>query len=221
MKDMADAGWYYFNQGTKVHCASCLSVQDALKWRGLKQTGNIYMYFVVIHCCLHKTRGNTGNIPIDPPQKYPPPPARKEPEISEEVLYNEIQQCDHSRMAHYTTVQSRIESYKSWPPAMPVDTQLLAEAGFYYSGDLDLTKCFQSDLEIKKWSLNPDVWMVHAEYSPACSYMRLIKGSEYFRKLNILWKNQGCAIKRTQLPINYYISEAEIEENKTSNKKKL
>ncbi|XP_063361874.1 E3 ubiquitin-protein ligase XIAP-like [Cydia amplana] len=49
------------------------------------------------------------------------------------------QEC---RYPHYETLDSRLKSYKHWPPSLPTKPEELAEAGFFYTGTGDRTQCF-------------------------------------------------------------------------------
>ena len=42
----------------------------------------------------------------------------------------------------YSTLEARLRTFKDWPPALKQEPRQLADAGFYYIGLSDQTKCF-------------------------------------------------------------------------------
>ena len=55
----------------------------------------------------------------------------------------------------------------------------MAEAGFYYIGLSDQTKCFYCDGGLRNWQPEDDPWTEHARWFSKCGFVRLIKGDEF------------------------------------------
>ena len=55
----------------------------------------------------------------------------------------------------------------------------MAEAGFYYNGFSDQTKCFYCDGGLRNWQSEDNPWTEHARWFSKCSFVRLIKGDEF------------------------------------------
>ena len=79
----------------------------------------------------------------------------------------------------YSTPESRLRSFKDWPPALRQEPKQLAEAGFYYIGLSDQTKCFYCDGGLRNWQPEDDPWTEHARWFSKCGFVRLIKGDEF------------------------------------------
>ena len=70
------------------------------------------------------------------------------------------------------------------PPSWegPVDIQLMAEAGFVYTGQEDLVYCFSCNIKLDGWTKHMDPLLRHKEESLTCSFIRrqlqVIKGEK-------------------------------------------
>ena len=82
----------------------------------------------------------------------------------------------------YSTLEARLRSFRDWPPALKQEPRQLAEAGFYYIGFSDQTKCFYCDGGLRNWQSEDNPWTEHARWFSKCSFVRLIKGDEFISK---------------------------------------
>ncbi|KAI8421759.1 hypothetical protein MSG28_009723 [Choristoneura fumiferana] len=57
------------------------------------------------------------------------------------------------------------------------------EAGFYYTGHSDKTKCFYCDGGLKDWESHDIPWEQHARWFDRCAYVQLVKGRDYVQKV--------------------------------------
>jgi baculoviral IAP repeat-containing protein 7/8 len=67
----------------------------------------------------------------------------------------------------------RLYSYKNWPVAH-MKPERLAAAGFYFTGELDIVKCFVCGTEIYMWMEGDDPMVDHERQSPTCNFVRNI-----------------------------------------------
>jgi len=82
----------------------------------------------------------------------------------------------------YSTLEARLRTFKDWPPALKQEPRQLADAGFYYIGLSDQTKCFYCEGGLRNWQPDDDPWTEHARWFTKCGYVRLIKGDEFIAK---------------------------------------
>eukprot|EP00093_Oithona_nana_P000072 00072.XXX_1718_259_1 [CDS] Oithona nana genome sequencing. len=82
----------------------------------------------------------------------------------------------------YSTLEARLRSFRDWPPALKQEPRQLAEAGFYYIGFSDQTKCFYCDGGLRNWQPEDDPWTEHARWFFKCGFVRLVKGDEFISK---------------------------------------
>ncbi|XP_071115060.1 baculoviral IAP repeat-containing protein 7-like [Haliotis cracherodii] len=86
---------------------------------------------------------------------------------------------------HYR-YSDRLSTYRSWDRdtniASPRD---LAEAGFYFLGNLDRVQCFVCGIILRDWQPGDDPWIEHVRRSPRCNHVESVKGRPYFIQIMI------------------------------------
>ena len=86
-------------------------------------------------------------------------------------------------LMEYNSYSSRLNSFINWPQWANQAPNKLAAAGFYYTGKGDKTKCFCCKGILKHWEKEDIPWEQHALYFKDCSYLQLIKGSDFIQKV--------------------------------------
>ncbi|KAH9489624.1 Baculoviral IAP repeat-containing protein 7-B [Bulinus truncatus] len=66
----------------------------------------------------------------------------------------------------------RLNAFKGWPSNHHLKPNILSEAGFYYTGQGDCTRCFWCGGGLRNWKDTDDVWVEHARWFPKCAYIR-------------------------------------------------
>lgn len=88
-------------------------------------------------------------------------------DVPYDVIIDEVDSRD------YRCESIRLESFENWPvPYMKPDK--LAAAGFYYTGELDIVKCFECGTETYKWQEGDEPMVDHKRQSPTCKFLRNI-----------------------------------------------
>ncbi|XP_043229691.1 baculoviral IAP repeat-containing protein 7-A-like [Amphibalanus amphitrite] len=77
-----------------------------------------------------------------------------------------------------TTVESRLGSFQGWPDGACVRPEVLARAGFYYTGRDDRVRCFHCGVTVGQWEPGDDPWSEHARHSAGCYFVKLYKPAE-------------------------------------------
>jgi len=90
----------------------------------------------------------------------------------------------HSGPLHpqHATLESRMRTFREWPPALKQQPAELADAGFYYIGCSDQVKCFYCDGGLRNWQPEDVPWVEHARWFSKCVFVRLVKGDEFIEK---------------------------------------
>ncbi|XP_012551316.1 inhibitor of apoptosis protein isoform X2 [Bombyx mori] len=96
--------------------------------------------------------------------------------------------------ARYSTEAARLATFKDWPRCMRQKPEELAEAGFFYTGQGDKTKCFYCDGGLKDWESDDVPWEQHARWFDRCAYVQLVKGRDYIQKV----KSEATAISASE-----------------------
>ena len=69
----------------------------------------------------------------------------------------------------FSTHQAREKSFATWLAKQSIDEMI--DAGFFYSGKLDLVYCFHCGLALFQWEENDDPKTEHLKWSKYCGYM--------------------------------------------------
>ncbi|CAJ0963729.1 unnamed protein product [Ranitomeya imitator] len=77
--------------------------------------------------------------------------------------------------------RARLATYSNWPPYAEVTPDVLARAGFFYTGHGDNVKCFHCDGELRNWERRDDPWREHAKWFPRCEFLIQSMGLAYVR----------------------------------------
>jgi hypothetical protein len=168
-EDLARLGFYFFKKHDIVKCIFCYvsigefetgdtALREHQKWSP--------------NCPLIRRR-STDNIPINgvlldqilPPQSYDIcgfTKVRRKSKIEEMIKHPE-----------FKLMTQRIKSFETWPVGIKQRPQELAEAGFFYSGQSDLTICFSCDVHLSKWEPFDNAWVEHKKHATEdCDFLK-------------------------------------------------
>ncbi|CAC5426749.1 unnamed protein product [Mytilus coruscus] len=85
----------------------------------------------------------------------------------------------------FENVMSRIQSYTNVSKQRP---KLLAEAGYFYTGEADIVRCFCCGIGLAEWNHQDEPWVQHAKHSFKCSFLIREKGVDYVNDQQTRWK---------------------------------
>uniref|UniRef100_A0A8C6VLX9 RING-type E3 ubiquitin transferase n=1 Tax=Naja naja TaxID=35670 RepID=A0A8C6VLX9_NAJNA len=77
------------------------------------------------------------------------------------------------------TEGDRLVTFGNWPSYSPVSPQLLARAGFFYTGQQDYVRCFYCDGALRNWEQGDDPWREHARWFPRCAFLLQSRGRDF------------------------------------------
>lgn len=69
---------------------------------------------------------------------------------------------------------TRITTFRNWPHPQSLPPERMAGAGFYYTGQRDLVRCFYCNQDLEKWEAADDPWNEHSRHSPNCPYVQYV-----------------------------------------------
>uniref|UniRef100_A0A663MTY5 RING-type E3 ubiquitin transferase n=1 Tax=Athene cunicularia TaxID=194338 RepID=A0A663MTY5_ATHCN len=64
------------------------------------------------------------------------------------------------------TEEMRLSTFQNWPQYTDMHPEQLARAGFFYTGQGDVVRCFYCDGGVRNWSFGDDPWREHAKWYP-------------------------------------------------------
>lgn len=199
-EDLAAAGFYYLGRSNDdVNCCHEDEVRCAF-------------------CKVQIMNWKAGDRPYDDHVKYAPqcPYVRQQNVLPRMANENAVVDTPGPAKMQFVTVSSRIKSFFEWPRGLRVDIARLAEAGFYYTGRGDKTKCFYCDGGLYDWESDDDPWTEHARWYSACPYVRLVKGDDYIQ--NVI-SSSACITADEKFSCHATIKSFTSDEDKIDNRK--
>ncbi|XP_053389383.1 baculoviral IAP repeat-containing protein 2-like [Mercenaria mercenaria] len=146
---LAANGFYYTKQGTNVKCFSC------------NVTNNIWPE--------NETVAETH-------QRISPDCSFESCDVPiHERIDNTGANRDRIRYPDFATLEKRKLSFLEWSKKSLLNDHF-AEAGFFYTGNADLCRCFTCGGGLKDWCAGDDPYKEHATHFPNCAYIKELKG---------------------------------------------
>lgn len=171
--ELARNGFYYLGRGDEVRCAFCKV--EIMKWVEGDDPAKDHQRWAPQCPFVRKLGGgassDTGSSGRDECGSRAAASSTTPPRMSGPV---------HPR---YVSEAARLRSFQDWPRCMKQKPEELAEAGFFYTGQGDKTKCFYCDGGLKDWENDDVPWEQHARWFDRCAYVQLVKGREYVQKV--------------------------------------
>ncbi|WAR13962.1 DIAP2-like protein [Mya arenaria] len=84
----------------------------------------------------------------------------------------------------YSTISSRKASFNQCAE-IHIMPRTLAEAGFYYAGIGDCTRCYWCGIGLRNWNREDDTWTEHARFSLDCNHVLINKGQEFINLVKL------------------------------------
>lgn len=90
----------------------------------------------------------------------------------------------------YSCVRQRINSFKNWscPYYTPED---MAQAGFFFTGEREIVKCFECHLELGNWRSGMNLMAEHRAMAPVCNYVRSMDFMAAPRRFSFMVQPEG------------------------------
>lgn len=84
---------------------------------------------------------------------------------------------------YYSVERRRLESFRTWPKGLSQKPSVMADAGFFYTGQSDRVICYFCNGKLKDWTPEDQPWKEHARWFKYCSYVLIMKGEEYVQSI--------------------------------------
>ncbi|KAK3585122.1 hypothetical protein CHS0354_034251 [Potamilus streckersoni] len=75
------------------------------------------------------------------------------------------------RSPEYSSYSVRLSTFARFPAIPGLDVNLIAAAGFYYTGNDDIVRCYACDGGLKRWEQEDDPWEEHCKWFPQCPHL--------------------------------------------------
>jgi hypothetical protein len=86
---------------------------------------------------------------------------------------NKVDPALYAEIPIMQTKENRKQSFieKGWDQKIPVSVEQLCEAGFYYTGSVDMVQCFYCSGILYGWNNKVDPFIKHNKQFPNCKYL--------------------------------------------------
>lgn len=170
-QDMAYAGWWYTNIADRVICIYCDAMFHC--WNEEDKPYEIHR-LKSPQCFFVRTTEQRG---INNSRETPVP----------NVPINDVpngQNIVGAVHADYAMVFRRHQTFQNWPEAEPSSLpsiQSFVDAGFFYTGDKTIVRCFYCNGALRNWQATDDPKIEHARWFPQCLYIRQFIGENLYQ----------------------------------------
>uniref|UniRef100_A0A2C9K5T4 RING-type domain-containing protein n=1 Tax=Biomphalaria glabrata TaxID=6526 RepID=A0A2C9K5T4_BIOGL len=86
---------------------------------------------------------------------------------------------DRPKRPEYALKSKRLETFSSWPRDHHLTAHELSEAGFYYAGYGDCTRCYFCGGGLRNWEDEDDIWVEHTRWFPKCAFLKQKMGNSF------------------------------------------
>lgn len=162
-KELANAGLFYTGLNDLVKCFCCGG--KLMNWEPSDVAWTEHRKH--FPDCLFVLGRDVGNVVLESSGMFSS--ARRGSEVPENPTMSQV--------------RVRLESFANWPYA--VNQEMLAKAGFYSTGEHDLTRCFYCGGELRDWKVKDDPWELHARWYPGCKFLIDEKGQHFINHVQL------------------------------------
>uniref|UniRef100_A0A3B3VB18 RING-type E3 ubiquitin transferase n=1 Tax=Poecilia latipinna TaxID=48699 RepID=A0A3B3VB18_9TELE len=192
--DLAKAGFFFLGSGDKVQCFCCGGVLRFWE-QGDSPAVEHKRHFPTCSFILGRT---VGNISL----------AVGSSDSVDGQLLSQLQRmtmddqgtAGQAVYPEMETEDSRLTTFHNWPTEASVQPDVLAQAGFFYTGHGDNVKCFFCDGGLRNWEPGDDPWQEHAKWFPRCEFLIQSRGQEYISSIQDAHFHLGDTMVRDQSP---------------------
>ncbi|XP_066442507.1 baculoviral IAP repeat-containing protein 7 [Eleutherodactylus coqui] len=175
-RDLARAGFYYLGPLDQVQCFCCRGVLRC--WEPGDQPQREHTKY--FPSCPFVLGREVGNIPC----------AGGRDSVDGQILgqlnrlpSEEEDEAWQAMFPEMMDVRNRLATFHNWPSYVEVTPDVLAQAGFFYTGHGDSVKCFHCDGGLRNWERGDDAWREHAKWFPRCAFLIQSMGLPYVRSV--------------------------------------
>ncbi|AGR57007.1 IAP-3 [Choristoneura occidentalis alphabaculovirus] len=174
-RQMTANGFYYLGRGDEVRCAFCKV--EIMRWEAGDDPARDHQKWAPQCPFLRRQAAEAAGSVL------PAGPATDGQDECGPSALPSIVRMPGPAHPRFASEASRFRTFKNWPRSMKQKPEKMAEAGFYYTGHSDKTKCFYCDGGLNDWEQDDEPWQQHALYFRHCAYVLFVKGRDYVQKV--------------------------------------
>ncbi|XP_020293739.1 E3 ubiquitin-protein ligase XIAP-like isoform X2 [Pseudomyrmex gracilis] len=186
---LASAGFYYLQYKDMVECAFCGGV--IANWEPNQDLDMLHRSYFP-NCDFYMNRDEDDILEL----------VTVLPGTKENITDLGIQRHMTPANPRYAVYEKRLQTFTGWPKDLTQTPEMLAAAGFYYTGCRDQVRCFHCDGGLRDWEPTDDVWVEHARWFAKCGFVNLMRGQKFVQQCIDNRKPLDLSIFATKMPVD-------------------
>ncbi|NXF06033.1 BIR7B protein, partial [Smithornis capensis] len=161
-RDLVEAGFFYVGPRDEVQCFCCGGVLK--DWR----PGDcpIIEHLNFFPSCKYVCGEDVGNQEMLSLQEIFDTVDGQFLSLLQGIVSEETALPNEPEYPEMVTEETRLSTFQNWPQNSDMHPEQLARAGFFYTGQGDVVRCFYCDGGVRSWSFGDDPWREHAKWYP-------------------------------------------------------
>ncbi|NXX34431.1 BIR7B protein, partial [Nicator chloris] len=174
-RDLVEAGFFYVGPRDEVQCFCCGGILK--DWR----PGDcpIIEHLNFFPSCKYLRAENAGNQEMLSLQEIFDTVDGQFLSVLQGIVSEETALPNEPEYPEMVTEEMRLSTFENWPQNSNMHPEQLARAGFFYTGQGDVVRCFYCDGGVRSWSFGDDPWREHAKWYPECEFLLHSRGREF------------------------------------------
>ncbi|NXM41530.1 BIR7B protein, partial [Gymnorhina tibicen] len=174
-RDLVEAGFFYVGPRDEVQCFCCGGVLK--DWR----PGDcpIIEHLNFFPSCKYVCGEDVGNQEMLSLQEIFDTVDGQFLSLLQGIVSEETALPNEPEYPEMVTEEMRLSTFENWPQNSRMHPEQLARAGFFYTGQGDVVRCFYCDGGVRSWSFGDDPWREHAKWYPECEFLLHSRGREF------------------------------------------
>ncbi|NXD41220.1 BIR7B protein, partial [Copsychus sechellarum] len=174
-RDLVEAGFFYVGPRDEVQCFCCGGVLK--DWRPGDCPIREHLNF--FPSCQYLSDEDVGNQEMLCLQNVFDTVDGQFLSVLQGTVSEETALPNEPEYPEMVTEEMRLSTFENWPQNSSLHPEQLARAGFFYTGQGDVVRCFYCDGGVRSWSFGDDPWREHAKWYPECEFLLHSRGREF------------------------------------------
>ncbi|KAM9178305.1 baculoviral IAP repeat-containing protein 7 [Mergus octosetaceus] len=197
-RDLAKAGFYFVGPGDHVQCFCCGGILKDWKAGDCPMVEHL-KFFPFCKFVHREAVQNQQQLPLQGIFDC----------VDGQILSllqwmdtEEIALPDQPAYPEMVTEEMRLSTFQNWPQSSEIRPEQLARAGFFYTGQGDVVRCFYCNESMRNWAVGDDPWREHAKWNPRCEFLLVSRGRGFVNSVQ-----ESFASARPPLPSPAFFGE--------------
>ncbi|NWZ82699.1 BIR7B protein, partial [Poecile atricapillus] len=174
-RDLVEAGFFYVGPRDEVQCFCCGGVLKDWRPGDCPMTEHLNFFPSCEYLCGEDV-GNQERLSL---QEIFDTVDGQFLSVLQGIVSEQTALPNEPEYPEMVTEEMRLSTFDNWPQNSNVHPDQLARAGFFYTGQGDVVRCFYCDGGVRSWSFGDDPWREHAKWYPECEFLLHSKGREF------------------------------------------